>query len=99
MARVSSLMRRCARATFASNSVVFSRPSTMTFPAASAWTSGAPCASAAATPTTAGLSSMSTSTRSAISSASSRVGETTAAIGSPTNRTTSCASTGWLIGT
>jgi len=34
-----------------------------------------------------------------MSSASSCVGETTAAIGSPTNRTTSRASTGWLIGT
>src|SRR5262249_62018248 len=49
--------------------------------------------------TTAGVGAIATSTRSARSSASWALGATTAAIGSPTKRTTLSARIGWLIGT
>jgi len=97
--RTSTLMRFAAAANFCSRPGVFTRPSTMTLFAASGWTARAPAASAARASTIAGVSSISTSTRSAKSSASCGLCATTAAIGSPTKRTTSVARIGWLIGT
>jgi hypothetical protein len=83
------LIRRCAAAQVASKFGVLTRPSTMTFPGASACTIGAPVASACRA-SVAGVSGViSTSTRSARSSAASLLRLTATAIGSPTNRTTS----------